>query len=432
MTDPANKAEVDEGRRRAQARLRPGRLGRRPVPGQGRQPRTAPPPTSRSRTRSARMELTDDTARRSKEAGDEAQDAGLTVEIGGDALQADARDRRRPRSSASRSPRSSWSSPSARWSPPGCRCSPRSSASASASPPSPRSPNVLDLSTTTATLAMMLGLAVGIDYALFIVSRYRAELAEGREHEEAAGRAVGTAGSAVVFAGLTVVIALVGLAVVGIPMLTKMGFAAAGTVVDRRPHRADPGPGAARLRGRAGARAARPRMAAARGEAERPTARSPTWAPAGPGSCCAARCAVLLARRASASAPSPCPPLAGAGPAGRRLAAGQHHPAQGVRPALRRLRARASTAADGRRRRQGRDDPRPPPARSPRRSRASTASRPSPRPRFNKAGDTAMITVVPKDRPTASRPRTWSAASGTSGPVESDTGATSRSPAPPR
>ncbi|MEV6686758.1 MMPL family transporter [Streptomyces sp. NPDC051130] len=91
--------------------------------------------------------------------------------------------------------------------------------------------NVLDLGSTTSTLAMMIGLAVGIDYALFIVSRYRAELAEGRERDEAAGRAAGTAGSAVVFAGLTVVIALVGLAVVNIPMLTKMGFAAAGTVV---------------------------------------------------------------------------------------------------------------------------------------------------------------------------------------------------------
>lgn len=90
--------------------------------------------------------------------------------------------------------------------------------------------SVLDLGSTTSILAMMIGLAVGIDYALFIVSRYRAELAEGREREEAAGRAVGTAGSAVVFAGLTVVIALVGLAVVNIPMLTKMGFAAAGTV----------------------------------------------------------------------------------------------------------------------------------------------------------------------------------------------------------
>ncbi|MGW7270248.1 MMPL family transporter [Streptomyces sp. NPDC054864] len=91
--------------------------------------------------------------------------------------------------------------------------------------------SALDLGTTTSTLAMMIGLAVGIDYALFIVSRYRGELADGRDREEAAGRAVGTAGSAVVFAGLTVVIALVGLAVVNIPMLTKMGFAAAGTVV---------------------------------------------------------------------------------------------------------------------------------------------------------------------------------------------------------
>ncbi|MFE5912485.1 MMPL family transporter [Streptomyces wedmorensis] len=91
--------------------------------------------------------------------------------------------------------------------------------------------SVLDLGSTTSILASMIGLAVGIDYALFIVSRYRAELAEGRDNEEAAGRAVGTAGSAVVFAGLTVVIALVGLSVVNIPMLTKMGLAAAGTVV---------------------------------------------------------------------------------------------------------------------------------------------------------------------------------------------------------
>ncbi|MFI2610450.1 MMPL family transporter [Kitasatospora sp. NPDC018619] len=91
--------------------------------------------------------------------------------------------------------------------------------------------STLGLSTTTGTLAMMLGLAVGIDYAVFIVSRYRAELAEGRTPQEAAGRAVGTAGSAVVFAGLTVVIALAGLSVVGIPILAKMGLAAAGTVV---------------------------------------------------------------------------------------------------------------------------------------------------------------------------------------------------------
>ncbi|MFE6165605.1 MMPL family transporter [Streptomyces sp. NPDC056486] len=91
--------------------------------------------------------------------------------------------------------------------------------------------STLGLSSTTSTLALMLGLAVGIDYALFILSRYRAEIAAGRERQEAAGRAVGTAGSAVVFAGLTVVVALAGLAVVNIPMLTKMGLAGAGTVV---------------------------------------------------------------------------------------------------------------------------------------------------------------------------------------------------------
>ncbi|MEU8652039.1 MMPL family transporter [Streptomyces sp. NPDC048737] len=91
--------------------------------------------------------------------------------------------------------------------------------------------STLGLSSTTTTLALMIGLAVGIDYALFIVSRYRAEMAEGRERDDAAGRAVGTAGSAVVFAGLTVVVALAGLAVVDVPMLTKMGLAAAGTVV---------------------------------------------------------------------------------------------------------------------------------------------------------------------------------------------------------
>lgn len=88
----------------------------------------------------------------------------------------------------------------------------------------------LGMSTTTTTLAMMLGLAVGIDYAVFIVSRYRTERAQGRDAQEAVARATATAGSAVVFAGLTVVIALAGLAVIGIPVLTKMGLAAAGTV----------------------------------------------------------------------------------------------------------------------------------------------------------------------------------------------------------
>jgi uncharacterized membrane protein YdfJ with MMPL/SSD domain len=88
-----------------------------------------------------------------------------------------------------------------------------------------------ELTETAPTLATMLGLAVGIDYALFILSRHRQNVGEGLRPREAAAQATGTAGSAVVFAGATVVIALVGLAVVNIPFLTVMGLAAAGAVV---------------------------------------------------------------------------------------------------------------------------------------------------------------------------------------------------------
>jgi RND superfamily putative drug exporter len=106
------------------------------------------------------------------------------------------------------------------------------------------------INSTTPTLATMIGLAVGIDYALFIVSRFRNELiakvkgedlepkdlaAKFKElstHERAhlAGLAVGKAGSAVVFAGLTVLIALAALSIINIPFLTAMALAAALTV----------------------------------------------------------------------------------------------------------------------------------------------------------------------------------------------------------
>ena len=86
------------------------------------------------------------------------------------------------------------------------------------------------ISSTTPLLALMLGLAVGIDYSLFIVSRHQAQLRSGLEPRESAARALATAGSAVVFAGLTVMIALVGLSVAGIPFLSIMGVAAAVAV----------------------------------------------------------------------------------------------------------------------------------------------------------------------------------------------------------
>ncbi|CAI38203.1 putative drug exporter of the RND superfamily [Corynebacterium jeikeium K411] len=90
---------------------------------------------------------------------------------------------------------------------------------------------VLPLNSITPTLGLMIGLAVGIDYALFIMSRYRDELRQGRSRPDAIGLASGTAGSAVVFAGLTVTIALVGLRLANIPFLSYMGYFAAVSVM---------------------------------------------------------------------------------------------------------------------------------------------------------------------------------------------------------
>jgi uncharacterized membrane protein YdfJ with MMPL/SSD domain len=88
----------------------------------------------------------------------------------------------------------------------------------------------MEISETAPILATMLGLAVGIDYALFILARHRQNIGAGMGVAEAAAQATATAGGAVVFAGATVVIALVGLTVVNIPFLTVMGLAAAATV----------------------------------------------------------------------------------------------------------------------------------------------------------------------------------------------------------
>ncbi|AWB88694.1 MMPL family transporter [Salinibacterium hongtaonis] len=87
------------------------------------------------------------------------------------------------------------------------------------------------ISNSAPLLALMIGLAVGIDYALFILSRHRTQLALGEDPEESAAMAVGTAGSAVVFAGVTVIIALLGLLVVNIPFLSVMGVGAAFAVL---------------------------------------------------------------------------------------------------------------------------------------------------------------------------------------------------------
>lgn len=90
--------------------------------------------------------------------------------------------------------------------------------------------SVIEVMSITPILALMLGLAVGIDYTLFIVHRHRQQLLKGMEPEESVGRAIGTSGNAVVFAGLTVVIALVALVVPGLPFLSILGLSAAATI----------------------------------------------------------------------------------------------------------------------------------------------------------------------------------------------------------
>ncbi|MFJ4227014.1 MMPL family transporter [Paenarthrobacter nicotinovorans] len=90
--------------------------------------------------------------------------------------------------------------------------------------------SVIDMSSISPMLALMLGLAVGIDYSLFIVNRHRTQLLAGMDGEESAALATGTSGNAVLFAGLTVIIALAALVVPGLPFLAVMGVAAAATV----------------------------------------------------------------------------------------------------------------------------------------------------------------------------------------------------------
>jgi len=91
--------------------------------------------------------------------------------------------------------------------------------------------HVLQVPGVAGTLATMIGLGVGIDYALFIVTRHKLQLGEGMELRESIARATATAGGAVVFAGFTVVIALCSLAFAGIPLVSTLGFTAAVAVV---------------------------------------------------------------------------------------------------------------------------------------------------------------------------------------------------------
>ncbi len=86
---------------------------------------------------------------------------------------------------------------------------------------------VAEVPTVAPTLATMIGLGVGIDYALFIVTRHQAQRRGGMATDESVARATATSGGAVVFAGTTVIVALLSLAVVDIPLVTTLGYTAA-------------------------------------------------------------------------------------------------------------------------------------------------------------------------------------------------------------
>jgi putative drug exporter of the RND superfamily len=91
--------------------------------------------------------------------------------------------------------------------------------------------SMVDVNQVAPTIAIMIGLGVGIDYALFIVTRHREHLMDRLAVDEAAGRSIATSGAAVLFAGITVVIAICGLAIAGIPMVTTMGLMSGLTVL---------------------------------------------------------------------------------------------------------------------------------------------------------------------------------------------------------
>ena len=106
--------------------------------------------------------------------------------------------------------------------------------------------HIADIPTTAPTLATMIGLAVGIDYSLFIVTKHRTQVAEGMEVRESIARASATAGGAVLFAGGTVAISLLALVVAGIPLVTTLGYTSAIAVVFAILARAHPAAGPVR------------------------------------------------------------------------------------------------------------------------------------------------------------------------------------------
>ena len=183
------------------------------------------------------------------------------------------------------------------------------------------------------TLATMIGLGVGIDYSLFLVNRHRRQIAAGMEMRESIATTVATSGGAVVFAGGTVVIALLALAVAGIPLVTSLGYASAVAVLTAVLAAITLLPAILALAGRRIDSLAPARVPAAQAEAARHGALGQLGPRGHPPPADRDRGVDRRARH-----PRDPGPLAGARPGGHRRDAHGHHRAPGLRPPRRGLR----------------------------------------------------------------------------------------------
>ena len=250
----------------------------------------------------------------------------------------------------------------------------------------------LDIPEFSLILCAMIGLGVGIDYALFIVTRHRQHLHEGMSVEDAAGTAVATAGQAVLFAGTTVVIAILGLFLAGLPAISGMGAAVALVVTVSMVAAVTLLPG---LLGLAGtkidrlsihrkAHVAKPADETVAGRWAHHVGSHPVrYAIVGLGALCAIAIPALSMR---------------IGVARRRQRPHRHDPAHRLRPAGRRLRPRVQRPDPGRRR-----APAPAARRSSQRVHDALQADPGvaavTAPVLNAAGDTAVLTANPTTAP---------------------------------
>ena len=254
--------------------------------------------------------------------------------------------------------------------------------------------NTVQVPSVASTLATMIGLGVGIDYALFIVTRHKLQLRDGMELRESIARATATAGGAVVFAGFTVVIALCSLAFAGIPLVSTLGFTAAIAVVVAVAAAATLLPA---MLGALG-----PRIDSLRvklGKTPRTTT-DPTAGCAGPSGVAARPWRSADRRPRGPDRPRPADHPARAGPERHQLPAqvdhlppGLRRPHPGLRPGLSTARCSSPPNSRTRPRRSARcrdwRERSPPPPTSPR----------FPRPRSTEQGTVAVLTVISDSAP---------------------------------